>query len=35
MAEHHLELGSGDRREGLEYAASESDRPAYLLEKDI
>ena len=35
MAEQYLELGPGDRREVLEFAASESGRPAYLLEKDI
>ena len=35
MAEQYLDLGPGDRREVLEFAASESGRPAYLLEKDI
>ena len=35
MAEHYPDLGPGDRREVLEYAASESGRPAYLLQKDI
>lgn len=35
MAEQYPELGPGDRREVLEFAASESGRPAYLLEKDI
>ena len=35
MAERYLDLGPGDRREVLEFAASESGRPAYLLEKDI
>ena len=35
MAEHYLDLGPGDRREVLEFAASASGRPAYLLEKDI
>ena len=35
MAERFLNLGPGDRREVLEFAASESGRPAYLLEKDI
>ena len=35
MAEQYLKLGPGDRREVLEFAASESGRPAYLLEKDI
>ena len=35
MAERFLDLGPGDRREVLEFAASESGRPAYLLEKDI
>ena len=35
MAEQYLGLGPGDRREVLEFAASESGRPAYLLEKDI
>ena len=32
MAEHYPDLGPGDRREVLEYAASESGRPPYLLE---
>ena len=35
MAEHYLDLGPGDRREVLEFAAGASGRPAYLLEKDI
>lgn len=35
MAEQYLELGPGDRREVLEFVASESGRPAYLLEKDF
>ena len=35
MAERYLDLGPGDRREVLEFAASESGRTAYLLEKDI
>ena len=35
MADQYLELGPRDRREVLEVAASESGRPAYLLEKDI
>ena len=35
MAERYLDLGPGDRREVLVFAASESGRPAYLLEKDI
>ena len=35
MADHYLDLGTDVRREALEFAASESGRPAYLLEKDI
>ena len=35
MAEHYLDFGTDVRREALEFAASESGRPAYLLEKDI
>ena len=35
MAEQYLELGPGDRRDVLAFAASESGRPAYLLEKDV
>ena len=35
MAERYLGLGPGDRREVLEFAASESGRPAYVLEKDM
>ena len=35
MADQYLELSPEDRREGLGFAASESGRPAYLLEKDI
>ena len=35
MANHYLNLGTDVRREALEFAASESGRPAYLLEKDI
>ena len=35
MADHYLDLGIDVRREALEFAASESGRPAYLLEKDI
>lgn len=35
MADQYLELGPEDRREVLEFAASESGRPAYLLEKDV
>ena len=35
MADHYLDLETDVRREALEFAASESGRPAYLLEKDI
>ena len=35
MTDQYLEFGPGDRREVLEFAASESGRPAYLLNKDI
>ena len=35
MAEHYLDFGPADRREVLEFAASESGRPACLLEKDV
>ena len=35
MANHYLDLETDVRREALEFAASESGRPAYLLEKDI
>ena len=35
MAERYLDLALADRREVLNVAASESGRPAYLLEKDI
>ena len=35
MDDQYLELGPGDRREVLEFAASESSRSANLLEKDI
>ena len=35
MAERYLDLSHRDRREVLEFAAGESGRPAYLLEKDI
>lgn len=35
MAERYLELAFVDRREALDVAASESGRPAYLLEKDV
>ena len=35
MADHYLDLEFDVRREALEFAASESGRPAYLLEKDI
>jgi len=35
MADHYLDLGTEVRREALEFAASESGRPAYLLEKDV
>ena len=35
MADHYLDLETDIRHEALEFAASESGRPAYLLEKDI
>ena len=35
MAECYLDLGPGDRRDVLEFAAGASGRPACLLEKDI
>ena len=35
MADPYLDLETDVRREALEFAASESGRPAYLLEKDI
>ena len=35
MADYYLALETDIRREALEFAASESGRPAYLLEKDI
>ena len=35
MADHYLDLGADVRREALEFTASKSGRPAYLLEKDI
>ena len=35
MADHYLDLETDVRREALEFAASESGRPAHLLEKDI
>ena len=35
MADYYLDLETDVRREALEFAASESGRPAYLLEKDI
>ena len=35
MADYYLALETDVRREALEFAASESGRPAYLLEKDI
>ena len=35
MAECYLDLGPGDRREVLVFAAGASGRPACLLEKDI
>ncbi|MDE0064069.1 MAG: nucleotidyl transferase AbiEii/AbiGii toxin family protein, partial [Gammaproteobacteria bacterium] len=35
MAERYLDLALADRREVLNVVASESGRPAYLLEKDI
>ena len=35
MAERYLDLALADRREVLDVAASASDRPAHLLEKDV
>ncbi len=35
MADAFLQLSAEDRREALEVAASQSGRPAHLLEKDV